>query len=169
MELRETYSIDRETLAERSGISAELVERIEDGGFIPDLATLLKIARAFGVRLGTLLDDHEEEGPVVARAADAPAPYSHGISFNHLAASKGGRNMEPILVCIEPGAVRDEAAAEGEEFILVISGSLKFEYGNTGETLRAGDSVYYDAIVPHRISCADDAPARFLAVIHTPL
>jgi len=168
-ELRGTYSLDRETLERRSGVPAGLVARVEDEGFVPDLATLLGIARAFGVRLGTLLDDHVEEGPVVTRAADAGSSFRNGLRFNPLAAGKGGRHMEPFLVDIEPGAVREESAAEGEEFILVISGRVRFEYGNSAETLGPGDSVYYDAVVPHRVSCAEASPARFLVVIHTPL
>jgi quercetin dioxygenase-like cupin family protein len=173
--LRGTYSLERETLAERSGVSVDLIAKVEDEGLIPDLATLLKMAQAFGVRLGTLLDDYEEQGPVVTRAHSASASAAalsasrKGIVFKSLAATKGGRHMEPFLVDIRPDAVREEAASEGEAFIHVVSGNLKFEYGNTVETLKPGDSVYYDAIVPHRVSCADDSPARILTVIYTPL
>jgi len=174
-ELCGTYSIDRETLAERSGVSVDLLAKTEDEGLIPDLSTLLKIAQAFGVRLGTLLDDYEEQGPVITRAHSAPATAAalsasrKGVVFKSLAATKGGRHMEPFLVDIRPGAVREEAASEGEAFIHVVSGNIKFEYGNTAETLKPGDSVYYDAIVPHCVSCADDSPARILTVIYTPL
>jgi len=70
-ELRKTYNVSIETLAERSGVSAELIRRIEEEDHIPDLAPLVKISRAIGVRLGTLLDDHEELGPVITRAGTA--------------------------------------------------------------------------------------------------
>ncbi|MDR1411249.1 MAG: cupin domain-containing protein [Spirochaetaceae bacterium] len=70
-ELRKTYSISRETLAERSDLDIELIRRIEEDGHIPDLAPLVRISRALGVRLGTLLDDHEELGPVITRAGEA--------------------------------------------------------------------------------------------------
>jgi len=174
-ELRGTYSLDRETLAERSGISPEVISGVEEEGLIPDLATLVKIARVFGVRLGTLLDDYEEQGPVITRGHSASASAAalsasrKGVVFKSLAATKGGRHMEPFLIEIRPGSVREESGSEGEELIHVVSGSLKFEYGNTSETLKAGDSVYYDSIVPHRVSCADDGPVRILAVVYTPV
>jgi len=183
-EVRGTYSIDRETLAERSGVTVDLIAKIEDEGMLPDLAPLLQIARALGVRVGTLLDDHEERGPVITRADDVVASArfitgcpensgavrngSHGLNFKSLAATKGGRHMEPFLIEVEP-AVREKSTHEGEEFLYVLSGDLKFEYGNTAETLKPGDSVYYDAIVPHRISCVGDSSTRVLAVIYTPL
>jgi transcriptional regulator with XRE-family HTH domain len=182
-ELRKTYSISRETLAERSGIPPALIAKIEDEGHIPDLAPLIKIARALGVRLGTLLDDHEELGPVITRAGaesasirfmtglpeEKAAAGRQGLSFKALAADKNGRHMEPFIVDIEPSAVQEKSAHEGEEFIHVLQGNLSLEYGTVTETLKAGDSVYYDSIVPHRVLSADSLPVKILAVIYTPV
>jgi transcriptional regulator with XRE-family HTH domain len=184
-ELCKTYSITRETLAERSGLPAAQIRQIVEEGHIPDLAPLLKISRALSVRLGTLLDDHEELGPVITRAGDAAeaarfitglpataddASQAHkGYHFNALAADKGSRHMEPFIVDIESDSVQDKSAHEGEEFIYVLSGSLALEYGHSSEVLNAGDSVYYDSIVPHRVIPADKKPVRILAVIYSPV
>jgi len=54
-EIRKTYSISKEDLAERSGVSVELISIIEDSGHIPDLAPLIKISRGLGVRLALFL------------------------------------------------------------------------------------------------------------------
>ncbi|MDR0553642.1 MAG: cupin domain-containing protein [Treponema sp.] len=195
IELCKTYSITRETLAERSGLDRELIRRIEEDGYIPDLAPLLKISRALGVRLGTLLDDREELGPVITRAgqaaetarfitglpgvegtgaknvaASAEAFAGHqGLHFNALAADKGGRHMEPFIVDIEPDAEQGKSSHEGEEFIYVLSGKLSLEYGAESYTLNMGDSIYYDSIVPHRVLAAGGEPARILAVIYSPV
>ena len=184
-ELRKTYSISRETLSERSGIPVDLIAKIEDEGRIPDLAPLIKIARALGVRLGTLLDDHEELGPVITRAGDITASERfvtglpqkqssekddhQGLHFKPLAADKNGRHMEPFIVDIESDAKQEKSAHEGEEFIHVMEGNLSLEYGTVKEILKAGDSVYYDSIVPHRVLSADSNPVRILAVIYTPV
>ena len=184
-EIRKTYSISREDLAERSGVSVDLITRIEDDGHIPDLAPLIKISRGLGVRLGTLLDDSEQLGPVICRAgqaasssrfktgvpegADAKSDAHHGMNFNALAADKNGRHMEPFIVTIEPDAQQTASAHEGEEFIYVLEGNLALEYGTDRETLKAGDSVYYDSIVPHRVFSADSAPVKIVAVIYTPV
>ena len=183
-EIRKTYSISRETLAERSGISAGLISKIEDEGLIPDLAPLIKIARGLGVRLGTLLDDHEQLGPVISRADNAAVSSRfktglpqgvdsstghHGMSFNALASDKNGRHMEPFIVTIQSDAQQERSAHEGEEFIYVMEGTLALEYGTDKETLNPGDSVYYDSIVPHRVYSADNNQVRILAVIYTPV
>jgi transcriptional regulator with XRE-family HTH domain len=181
-ELRRTYSVTQETLAERSGLDIELIRHIEEDGHIPDLAPLVRISRALGVRLGTLLDDHEELGPVVTRAGEAEkaprfvtgvsktAGQPHqGMTFNALAADKSGRHMEPFIVDIEGDAEQKKSTHEGEEFIYVMSGKLSLEYGTETYTLEAGDSVYYDSIVPHRVLSAAPSPLKILAVIYTPL
>jgi quercetin dioxygenase-like cupin family protein/transcriptional regulator with XRE-family HTH domain len=195
LELCKTYSLTRETLAERSGLDIELIRRIEEG-YIPDLAPLVKISRALGVRLGTLLDDHEELGPVITRSghagggsrfitglpgsttggvraegAGSPAEAANGhqgLVFRSLAADKAGRHMEPFLVDIDPEAEQVKSTHEGEEFIHVLSGKLNLEYGGESHVLSGGDSVYYDSIVPHRLSAGDEKPLRILAVIYTP-
>ena len=184
-ELCKTYSISPEDLSDRSGVSLELLRRIEEEDLIPDLAPLVKISRALGVRLGTLLDDHEELGPVITRAGTAgdtvrfitglPGAGSgnenehQGLTFKALAPDKGGRHMEPFIVDIEPDAEQKKSTHEGEEFIYVISGNLALDYGSNSQVLNEGDSVYYDSIVPHRVISADSKPVKILAVIYTPV
>jgi transcriptional regulator with XRE-family HTH domain len=183
-ELRRTYAVTLEALAERSGLSVELIRRIEEAGHIPDLAPLLKISRALGVRLGTLLDDHAELGPVITRQGGVaesarfitgiPGEGDHagaarqGLSFKALAADKGGRHMEPFIVDIQHDAEQKKSVHEGEEFIYVLSGALTLEYGKDSYTLEAGDSVYYDSVVPHRVLAAGVQPAKIVAVLYTP-
>jgi quercetin dioxygenase-like cupin family protein len=182
VELCKTYSIDRETLAERSALDLDLIRRIEEEDLIPDLAPLIKISRALGVRLGTLMDDQEQLGPVITRAGNAaagsrfitglpPGSRGHdhqGLSFKTLAADKGGRHMEPFIVDIESEANQEKSSHEGEEFIYVLSGRLSIEYGMETYELEPGDSVYYDSIVPHRVLAAGKGPAQIVAVIYSP-
>jgi transcriptional regulator with XRE-family HTH domain len=187
-ELCKTYSMTRETLAERSELDIELIRRVEEEGYIPDLAPLLKISRALGVRLGTLLDDHEELGPVITKkgaAADVARFITgadggtkrnagQGHFFHALAAGKGGRHMEPFIVDMEHDADQPKSSHEGEEFMYVLEGTIKVEYGRDSRVINQGDSIYYDSIVPHRVfSCSPDGTAggtaKILAVIYTPV
>ena len=64
--LRETKMISVEDFAERSGLSVEQINLIENDNQLPSLAPLIKMARALGVRLGTFLDDHDHLGPVIS-------------------------------------------------------------------------------------------------------
>jgi quercetin dioxygenase-like cupin family protein len=180
-ELCKTYSMSNETLAERSGLSLELIKRIIENDHIPDLAPLLKISHVLGVRLGALLDDSESLGPVITRAGEADETprfitgtsaatgERHGLTFKALAARKGGRHIEPFIVDIAGDAEQAKSTHEGEEFIYVLEGSISVEYGSDTNILSTGDSIFYDSIVPHRLLSADKNPARILAVIYAPI
>ncbi|MDR0908234.1 MAG: cupin domain-containing protein [Spirochaetaceae bacterium] len=184
-EIRKTYSVSREDLSERSGVPLELIRKIEEEGLIPDLAPLIKISRVLGVRLGTMLDDKEELGPVISRQGErgdatrfitglpgkdgsGTASEHKGLHYHSMAADKSGRHMEPFIVDIEPDSEQTKKPHEGEEFIYVMQGSLTIEYGVSTWTLNVGDSIYYDCIVPHCVHSADGKPVRILAVVYTP-
>ncbi len=179
-----TLCIDKnlsfEDISERTGLTIQQIETIVNIEEIPSLAPLIKIARALGVRLGTFLDDIETTGPVVHRQADKREPVtfssqlstsSSHLDFFSLAGNKSGRHMEPFLIDINP-SVKHEAilsSHEGEEFIYVLQGVVKINYGNETYLLEAGDSIYYDSIVEHLVTSAGDNPAKIVAVVYTPL
>lgn len=178
--LRQSLNLSVEELAERCGCSPAIINGLEAGELAPSLAPLIKLTRALGVRLGTLLDDEPSLGPVVTRAGDAEAATrlksletssdAGVLTFHSLAASKASRHMEPFLIDVQPGVEerRVLSSHEGEEFIYVLTGAIHIEYGRSEMVLEEGDSVYFDSIVPHLVHAHGDLPARILAVVHVP-
>ena len=173
-------NVSKEELAERSGLTVAQIELIENSDTIPSLSALIKIARALGVRLGTFLDDSLELGPVVHKKAEAqqPATFSSQLSdanshldFFSLAAHKTGRHMEPFLINIKPSFTHEPilSSHEGEEFIFVIQGSVKINYGKETYILYQGDSIYYDSIVDHLVGAHNGEAAQIVAVVYTPI
>jgi transcriptional regulator with XRE-family HTH domain len=178
--LRESKSITIEELTERSGLTLEQVERIENNIDIPSLAPLIKIARVLGVRLGTFLDDHDETGPVICRKNEASESISFSnnavqsrkhMEYHSLSSSKTDRHMEPFLIDVTPTDITDFALSshEGEEFIMVMKGIMEICYGKITYILEKGDSIYYDSIIPHHVHAYEGKAAQILAVIYTPL
>lgn len=176
-QLREQQQLSQEQLAERADCDVALIVQLEEGEVAAGLAPLIKITRALGCRLGTLLDDDEQSGPVVNRSDDAKSVTrfgsagAGGLDFFSLAADKSARHMEPFLITAEPleGTDYTLSTHEGEEFIYVLDGELEIVYGKDTVKLQAGDSVYYDSIVPHHVHAAGSAAAQFLAVVYAPL
>ena len=58
---------------------------------------------------------------------------------------------------------------EGEEFIMVMQGTMEICYGKNTYLLEEGDSIYYDSIVPHHVHAYQGQAAKILAVIYTPV
>jgi transcriptional regulator with XRE-family HTH domain len=173
-------NISFEKLAELSGLKKEQIQIILDSDNIPSLAPLIKIARALGVRLGTFLDDSTALGPVVYKESEniKPVTFSSQLSsanshldFTALAAKKSGRAMEPFLITVTTDCKQDPVLSshEGEEFIYVLEGSVKINYGKEIYVLHAGESIYYDSIVDHLVTSNECETAKILAVVYTPL
>lgn len=179
--LRESKNLSVEEIAERSGLSVEQINSIENDQHLPSLGPLIKIARALGVRLGTFMDDNDALGPVVCRAADrekeSSISFSNGatdarkhMEYHPLAQQKAGRHMEPFIIDINPDKNPDVqlSAHEGEEFIYVMQGELEIVYGKETYHLREGDSIFYDSIVKHHVHGAPGKSAKILAVVYIP-
>ncbi len=177
--LRESLGLSVEELAERSGCEVRLIMGIEDGALVPSLAPLIKITRALGVRLGTLLDDDTGVGPIVTRSGAAESvarlrdletgTTSGGtLEFFSLASGKTTRHMEPFLIDVNPAEEHNLSSHEGEELIFVLSGVIEVEYGRDLLVLGPGDSVYYDSVVPHQVRAGSDSTAKILAVVYAP-
>jgi len=170
-----------EDLAEASHSSTELIQQLENGALIPSLTPLLQIARALGVRLGTFLDDAAQNSPVVVRAGkseqivrfsgNCPSPLKSILEFSSLASNKLDRHMEPFLIDVHPLGCAEikPSAHEGEEFIYVLKGQIEIIYGKEQYTLNAGDSIYYDSVIPHHVHAAGENEAQILAVVYTPM
>jgi len=178
--LRESKEISIEDLAERSGLAVEQIERIENNIDIPSLAPLIKIARVLGVRLGTFLDDMTDEGPVLCRKKEASDTISFSnnavrsrkhMEYHSLSKSKAARHMEPFIIDVAESSDNEFilSSHEGEEFIMVMEGTMEINYGKNTYVLEEGDSIYYDSIVPHHVHAFEGQAAKILAVIYTPI
>ncbi len=177
--IRENRHITRETLAEYCGYETDVITHIEETEYIPSLTPLIKIARCLGVRLGTLLDDEDNLGPVVTRAgqreksfrfSEKGNPHQGDLDFYSLAADKMNRHMEPFIVDVYPTSAEEIhlSSHEGEEFILVLDGEITILYGQDTFHLKPMDSIYYDSIVKHHVHSANQDTAKILAVVYMP-
>ena len=179
--IRESKNLTIEEISERSGLSADQINSIENDEHLPSLGPLIKIARALGVRLGTFMDDSDALGPVVTRAADRERDSSISFStgatdarqhmeYHPLAQQKAGRHMEPFVIDINPEDSPNFqlSAHEGEEFIYVMQGEVEIVYGKDTYALKEGDSIFYDSIVKHHVHGAPGKSAKILAVVYIP-
>lgn len=172
-------NISKKELADRSGLTEEQIDLLETAGSIPSIAPLIKISRGLGVRLGTFLDDATELGPAIHRNDDKKGTVTFSshlsnanshLNFLSLAGNKPGRTMEPFLIDITSDASQIPVLSshEGEEFIYVLEGAVKINYGNEVFVLNTGESIYYDSIVEHLVTAFNGEKAKVLAVIYAP-
>ena len=90
-----------------------------------------------------------------------------GYTFRSLATNFVNREMEPMVVHIDPieGEPKEWFCHSGQEFNYVLSGKVKVILGESELLLEEGDSLYFDPRISHT-QIAVDAPATFLTVIN---
>jgi len=176
--LREKKGLSLKELADLTGFSTALLSQMENHLVSPSLGTIIKMARALSVRVGDFLGETEgepytivrkEERKKVSRFASKDG-VKYGYSYESLGFEKKDRHMEPFIVTLEPATVKTAKTSvhEGEEFIFVLEGEMEVILGNHTDILYAGDSIYYDSSIPHRVQCHQDKITRILAVLYAP-
>ena len=171
---REQLGLSQEQLAVNAGLDAGFVADVEDDLVYPPIGNIIKLSRALGQRVGTFMDDQFRPDPIIARSgAVEEETASHRGAKGHyhyfpLGNGKSDRHMEPLFIRIEEDESKEMSSHEGEEIIIVTSGTALIKYGTMEEVLCAGDTVYYNSVVPHFIG-AVDGPAEIYAVLYVPM
>jgi transcriptional regulator with XRE-family HTH domain len=169
--LREAMGLSLRDLAERSGVSAPMLSQVERGETSPTLAVATKIAAGLDLTLSQLLRLDEGEHVVVSRAGERRRSERGGHRFEELTPPLPGQRADVSLHALEPGAATggpgDPPIHEpgSRETAVVLVGVLALVVDGTRHELREGDSVTFDADLPHHFENEGEDQARFLAVI----
>lgn len=161
-----------EDLARASGVSRSMLSQIEREEANPTLAVTLRIARAFGLTLGELLEMPEAASSVcVIRAGDKAFHYrsDRNCRLRTLSPLNLEKDVEFYELRLQPGgALRSAPHFEGtREFLTVHQGTVRIESGGDTEALAPGDSASYRADVPHAIvNAGPDEAVLFLVVVY---
>ena len=126
--LRTAHHLSSRDLADRCGCDVSVIEGLERGELPASLAPLIKITRALGVRLGTLMDDDENLGPAyidrdqmeeVERTKSLETTSGGDLSYFSLAAGRPSRHMDPFVITVDPSGEADHELVghEGEEWL----------------------------------------------------
>lgn len=175
--LREQKGLSLKELADLTGFSTALLSQMENHLVSPSLGTMIKLAKALGVRVGDFLGETEGEPFVLVRKDErktvsrfaSKEGVKYGYLYESLGFEKKNRHMEPFIVTLEPATIKTSKTSvhDGEEFIFVLEGEMEVILGTHTDVLYPGDSIYYDSNIPHRVQCHQDRVTRILAVLYT--
>lgn len=167
--LREACEVTREEMAAELEVSLETYTRWEETGADVPISALYHMARKYGVEMtelltgtGAKLDTYQ----VVKSGQGREVERYPGYHFEDLAYRYQGKIMQPLEVTISPSDDPAKLVSHGgQEFNLVLDGTLVVVWGDREFVLERGDSIYFNPEVPHGQRCGGDTPARFVTVI----
>lgn len=157
-------------LADRTDLTSSVLSKVENFRVTPSLSALSRIADALGVTMSDLVEGLDDRPELVVVRSDERLPVERDrpgsqLAYEALAYKRASKIMEPFVVTIPPGEARRQSLAhEGEEFVMVLEGAVNYEVGEETHKLDAGDCLYADGTVKHRVLCRGESPAKILIV-----
>jgi DNA-binding transcriptional MerR regulator/quercetin dioxygenase-like cupin family protein len=138
-------------VAQATGLSISFISALERGGSGASIASLRRLAGAYGVTMRELFGADLEQSSPLVRGADRPVmQWDNGVRFEEMAS--GEKVMDPSYIRVPPGAGSEGFYSHnGEEFVYVLSGVLFVELKDQ-DTYRVepGDTLYFSSMTQHR-------------------
>ena len=172
-EMREISGFTRDEMAKRTDVTLQEYTDYEAGKMDFPFTLLHKCAVAFGIGITDLLEGDSAKlssYTVTRKGQGQMAAKEDGIEISSLAPMFRNKIAEPYWVRYAYSESQQNrpihlTTHNGQEFDLVLQGSLKVQVGEHTEILREGDSIYYNSATPHGMIAVEGSECLFLAVV----
>jgi len=169
--LRASMGFSLRDLAQCSGVSAPMLSQVERGETSPTLAVAEKIALGLDLSLSQLLRLDEAAHVVVTRRRERRTRRRSGHRVEELTPPLPGQRADVSLHVLEPGATTGGAGDPplhepgSRETAIVLEGAVTLVVDGARHELGEGDSVTFDADLPHHFANDGQARTLFMAVV----
>ena len=172
-EMREIIGFSVNEMAEKTNLTAETYSLYESGKIDLPFTFIHKCAQAFGIGITDILEGHSahlSSYTVTRKGQGTRTAKEDGIEISNLAPLFRNKLAEPYWVKYEYSEELQNKEIHttthgGQEFDLVLSGTLKVRVGDHTEVLEEGDSIYYKSSTPHGMIAMNGKDCLFLAVV----
>ena len=172
-DMRDILGYSTQKMAELTEISEKDYRTYETGTVDLPFTFLHKCAAAFGVEITVLLEGQSAKlsGYTVTRKGKGLVTASEdGITIQDMAPMFRKKLATPYWVTYQySDELQDKpihtVTHAGQEFDMVIKGTMRIRVGDHEEILHEGDSIFYKSSTPHGMIAVDGKDCVFLAVI----
>ena len=168
-ELREVSDYTVEQLAAELNLNPEVYASYEENGKDVPISVLYEISNKFKVDFTELVTGEAarlETYHLIRRGGGKKVNRNPEYHFEDLAYRYANKIMQPLLVTLEPSdAVAKLITHPGQEFNMVLEGTVIVTLGDRDFELHPGDTIYFNPTIPHGQRCGGEEKARFLTVI----
>jgi transcriptional regulator with XRE-family HTH domain len=168
--LRKELGMSSSELAEAAGLSQSAISQIERGVVDPSLRTLRAIAETLNTPIFTFFLDTPSKDIVVRRNRRRSfSPPDYKGRYELLSPDSNGK-LEMISMSLEPGTASSmqPLCHAGDECMVVLQGQAEIIAGDERFELNAGDSIYLNEGIPHRVTSVGDQELVCIVAISPP-
>lgn len=167
-ELRTSRGFSLRALAERSGLNFNTLSLVEKGRSSPSVSTLQQLAQALDIPITAFFESKPVEQKVVFTSSqDHTGTDFKCTHIQNLGKDLAGHVVQPFLFKVKPGVDSGERLIvhTGHEFVYCLSGTVCYQIDEQDYRLNPGDSIVFEAHLPHRWKNCGDETARILLVL----
>ena len=170
-ELREIMQISITEMASLCDVSEVQYTALESGEQDFTVSLLQTIAKRCGIELNVLMFGEEPKMSsyfLTRKGTGVSIERRTAYKYQSLVSGFSGRKAEAFIVTVEPTVEPRTMTLnhhEGQEFNYVLEGRMQLNVGGKELTMEPGDSLYFDAGLPHGMKALDDKQVKFIAVI----
>jgi transcriptional regulator with XRE-family HTH domain len=147
----------------QTGISKSTLSRLETGQRRPTLELLLALSHVYRVPLDDLVGAPEEGDPRVRLRHG----QVKGRTVISLTRQPDGMQAWKIIIPVT-NATPDVRSHDGQEWICVLSGKMRFILAGEDTVLGPGDVASFDTKVPHWFGSTGEGPTEILSIFGRP-
>jgi transcriptional regulator with XRE-family HTH domain len=166
--LRAERALSLRALAEKSGLAVNTLSLIENSKTSPSVSTLQQLALALQVPITSFFGMDAPELRVAFIKSDGRprALFAHG-TLEDLGAGLRYRPIEPLVVTLQPAADSGPhpIVHTGFEFVYCLAGRVQYAIDDHEYLLEPGDSLMFQAHLPHRWHNPGPAVAQAILVL----
>lgn len=167
-EIRMKKGLSIRSLAEQSKLNVNTLSLIENGRTSPSVSTLQVIAQTLQIPIAVFFEISSENNKVIHQrdGQRRHANFAHGQMVN-LGSGLGRFGAEPLIITLNPNANSGKTPIvhTGTEFVYCLEGNITYHVDNQAYALKPGDSLMFEAHLPHRWRNEDETPSRMLLVL----
>lgn len=167
--LRESLNLTTAEMAEKCSISESEYNELELGDRGVSVSLIHNIAEACHIEPSVILfgnEPHMSSYSLTRRGKGITIERQKKYKYQSLAAGFQHKSADPFIVTVEPsdGEISTNIHP-GQEFNMVIEGTLCLIIDGKELILNEGDSIYFNSAKPHGMKALNNTRVKFLAII----
>jgi len=165
--LRISKDMNLTAFAKKIGKTPSYLSQVERGMASPSIMALREIAKALNVPMFYFLINDKKQSVIVRKKERRVLQFPKSRLTYELLSPDVSQRIQMIKTRIKIGtsSCSKTLSHEGEECTLVMEGKMEIKIGDEFFLLEEGDSIYYLASIPHKITSTGDKDLIIISAI----
>ena len=168
--LRKEKGITLVEIAKQTGVAQATLSRIETGSMTGTVESHERIAEALGIGLAELYTGVDRRYEQISHTKEQDRKATHhgrSVQIELLTPESSKKKITPLLITLQGGCqtAREHNERGVEKFLYPLDGEVKVKVDKDEYSLKSGETLYFDASLPHQIINEKQKTARVLAAV----